>query len=89
MPRVINGEKRAPEEATVLQMKADIKIAIEKEVERQKLSRKKLAQVLDIQHLLISDLLTGRVSKMAINKLVKYAHRLGVNLSLRSSREQS
>ena len=71
-----------PEEAALLQLKTDIKVAIEKEVGRRKLSRKKLAQELDIQQPQVSDLLTGKVSKMTIDKLMKYAHRLGMKVEI-------
>ena len=37
------------EEAAILQLKTNVKVAIEREVERRKLTRKKLAQELDVQ----------------------------------------
>lgn len=74
------------EEAILLQLKTDMKIAIEREVRRLKLTPKKLAQLLDIQQPQVSDLLTGKVSKMTIDKLTKYAHRLGMSIELKAKR---
>ena len=74
------------EESILLQLKTDLKIAIEREVRRRKLSPKKLAQLLDIQQPQVSDLLTGKVSKMTIDKLTKYAHRLGMSIELKAKR---
>ena len=76
------------EEAVLLQLKTDIKIAIEKEVNRRKLTRKKLGQVLDIQQPQVSDLLSGKVSKMTIDKLMKYAHRLGMSVEMKAQRSR-
>ena len=72
------------EEARILLLKTDMKIAIEREVRRRKITPKKLAQVLDIQQPQVSDLLTGKVSKMTIDKLMKYALRLGLNVEFKA-----
>lgn len=72
------------EEARILLLKTDIKIAIEREMRRRKITPKKLAQVLDIQQPQVSDLLTGKVSKMTIDKLTKYALRLGLNVKFQA-----
>ena len=73
------------EEAALLQLKTDLKIAIEREVAKQKLTPKKLGQILDIQHSQVSDLLTGKVSKMTVDKLTKYAHRLGMTVVVKAN----
>ena len=72
------------EEAVLLQLKTDLKIAIEREIERRKLTPKKLVQVLDIQQSQVSDLLTGKVSKMSVDKLTKYLHRMGVKVEFKT-----
>ncbi len=72
------------EEAALLQLKTDLKIAIEREVKRRKLTPKKLTQVLDIQQSQVSDLLTGKVSKMTVDKLTKYLHRMGVKVEIKT-----
>jgi predicted XRE-type DNA-binding protein len=72
------------EEAALLQLKTDLKIAIEREAERRKLTPKKLAQILDVQQPQVSDLLTGKVGKMTIDKLTKYAHRLGMRVEVKT-----
>ena len=77
------------EEAVILQLKTDMKIAIEREAKRRKLSPKKLAQALDIQQPQVSDLLTGKVSKMTLDRLMKYAHRLGMKVELNAKRTRA
>ena len=72
------------EEAALLQLKTDVKIAIEREVARRKLSPKELCRELNVQQPQVSDLLTGKVAKMTIDKLMKYAHRLGMTVELRA-----
>ena len=72
------------EEAALLQLKTDLKIAIEREVERRQLTPKKLVQVLDIQQSQVSDLLTGKVSKMSVDKLTKYLYRMGVKVEIKT-----
>lgn len=74
----------SPEEASLLQLKTDLKIAIEREVVRNKLTPKKLSLLLDIQQSQVSDLLTGKVSKMSVDKLTKYLYRLGVTVELKT-----
>ncbi len=72
------------EEAVLLQLKTDLKIAIEGEVERRNLTPKKLAQLLDIQQSQVSDLYTGKLSKMTVDKLTKYLYRLGVRVEIKT-----
>jgi len=72
------------EEAALLQLKTDLKIAIEREAKRRKLTPKKLTQVLDIQQSQVSDLLTGKVSKMSVDKLTKYLYRMGVSVEIKT-----
>lgn len=72
------------EEAALLQLKTDLKIAIEREVARRKLTPKRLGQELDIQQSQVSDLLTGKVSKMSVDKLTKYLHRMGVKVEIKT-----
>jgi len=76
------------EEAALLQLKTDLKIAIEREVKRRKLTPKKLVQVLDIQQSQVSDLLTGKVSKMSVDKLAKYLHRMGVSVEIKTKADK-
>lgn len=74
------------EDARLLQKKTDLKIAIEREAMRQKLSPKQLASVLNISQSQVSDLMTGKVSKMTLDKLFKYLHRLGMKLEMKPAR---
>ncbi len=77
------------DEAAVMQLKTDLKIAIEKQVQSRRLTRKQLVQVLDAQPSQISDLLTGKLSSISIDKLTKYANRLGIAVQLKTSIKKS
>lgn len=74
-----------PEEAELLQAKAKLKIQIECEARRRRLSPKALAEILGIRQSQVSDLLTGKVSKMTLDKLFKYGHRLGMKVDIKAA----
>lgn len=75
-----------PEEAAILQLKTSLKIEIERVIQQEKLSPKKVAQILDVQQSQVSDLLTGKVSKMTVDKLAKYLHRLGRSVEFKTKK---
>ena len=78
----------SPEEAAILELKTTLHIEIMKEIKRQKLTARKLEKVLDVPQPRVSELMTGRISKMSIDKLAKYLHRLGreVRITTKKSR---
>ena len=67
----------SPEEAAVLELKLKLHIEIMKEIKRQKITPRKLERVLDVPQPRVSELIGGKISKMSIDKLTKYLHRLG------------
>jgi predicted XRE-type DNA-binding protein len=68
----------SPEEAAVLKVKADLMIAIQKVVRKKKYSQRRLTEILDEHQPVISNLLRGNISQMSIEKLLRYARRLGL-----------
>jgi predicted XRE-type DNA-binding protein len=70
------------EEAALLQLKTRLQVEIERIAVKRELTPKALGKVLDIQQPQVSDLLTGKVSKMTVDKLTKYLYRLGVSVEL-------
>jgi len=66
-----------PDEAAVMELKLSLHREIMKEVEKQKLTPKKVGQALGIQQPQVSDLLCGKVSKKSVDLLTKYLCRLG------------
>jgi predicted XRE-type DNA-binding protein len=71
-------------QASELRMRADLLDAILRVVERHKLTQKQLAVVLDDHHPNISDLVNGRIAKFSIEKLVRYADRLGIETTVKT-----
>ena len=65
------------EEAAVLELKTSLHIEIMKVVKRKKLTARQLEKVLDVPQSRVSELMTGKISKMSVDKLTKYLHRLG------------
>lgn len=72
------------EEALLLQLKTQLQVEIERVVAKRELTPKALAKVLDIQQPQVSDLLTGKVSKMTVDKLTKYLYRLGMSVEFKT-----
>ena len=67
----------SPEEAAVLELKLKLHIEIMKEIKRQKLTPRKLERILEVPQPRVSELIGGKISKMTVDKLTKYLHRLG------------
>ena len=65
-------------EASELRMRADILDAILRVIQRHKLTQLKLAVILDDHQPNMSDLMNGKIAKFSIEKLVRYADRLGI-----------
>lgn len=71
------------EQAAVLEVKRALHGEIMKVVEKQKLTSRQLEKLLDIPQPRASELLTGKISRMTVDRLTKYLYRLGrqVNVS--------
>ena len=65
------------EEAAVLRLKTTLHLEILKVVKKRKLTGRELEKLLDEPQPRVSELLTGKISKMTADKLTKYLHRLG------------
>ena len=76
------------EEAAILELKVTLHIEIMKEIKRQKLTPRKLEKILDVPQPRVSELMGGKISKMSVEKLTKYLHRLGreVKVTTKKSR---
>ena len=64
-------------EAAVLELKYTLHSEIEKEIKRQKLTRKQVGRILDIEQPHVSDLFRGKITKMTCDRLTKYLRQLG------------
>jgi predicted XRE-type DNA-binding protein len=76
----------SPEKALALKFKAKILTAILDEVARRKFRQRQLGELLDEHQPVVSNLLRGKVSQMSLEKLLIYAHRLGLSLDVRHAR---
>ena len=79
----------SPEEALALEFKARILDAILDEVKRKKYRQAQLVEILDEYQPVVSNLLRGKITQMSIEKLLIYAHRLGLSLGVRRSRDHT
>jgi predicted XRE-type DNA-binding protein len=67
------------EEAAALRIKAGILTALLERIRRRRYTQKQLAGLLGEYQPNISNLLNGKISKMSIEKLLNYAHRLNMD----------
>jgi predicted XRE-type DNA-binding protein len=75
-----------PEVAAALKVKACLMSAIVEEVRRKRYTQRQLTQILDEHQPVISNLLRGEISHMSIEKLLKYANRLNLGVTIRTVR---
>jgi len=79
----------SPDEALALEFKARILDAILDEVKRKKYRQAQLVEILDEYQPVVSNLMRGKISQMSIEKLLIYAHHLGLSLDVRRSRDHT
>lgn len=72
----------SPTEAAALKIKAKILSALLARIRQQRYTQKQLAQILDEHQPNISNLLSGKISKMSIEKLLSYAQRLNLETAV-------
>jgi predicted XRE-type DNA-binding protein len=70
-------------EATALKIKADLLDAIRSEIERKQHTQRDLVAILDEHQPVVSNLLRGRIAQVSIERLLRYADRLGMRASLK------
>jgi len=69
-------------EASALKIKAKILSALLERIRQQNYTQVRLVEILDDYQPNISNLLNGKISKMSIEKLLAYAHRLNLNADI-------
>lgn len=75
-----------PKKALALKFKAKILTAILDEVKRRKYRQAQLVKLLDEHQPVVSNLLHGKITQMSIERLLIYAHRLGLSLDVHRAR---
>ena len=70
-------------EATALKFKAVLLDAIRAEIERRSYTQRQLVNILDEHQPAVSNLMRGRINQVSIEKLLRYADRLGMRARLK------
>jgi predicted XRE-type DNA-binding protein len=74
-----------PDEAAVLQMRADLMAELRKVIKARKLTQAKAAKILKISQSRVSDLMTGKWEKFSLEMLITLATRAGLHVSLKTA----
>lgn len=75
------------EEAAGLRIKARILSALQDRIRRQRYTQAQLVDLLEDYQPNISNLVNGKISKMSIEKLLAYAHRLNLQAEITMKRK--
>jgi predicted XRE-type DNA-binding protein len=70
-------------EATALKFKADLLDALRAEIERRSYTQRQLVNILDEHQPAVSNLMLGKIDRVSIEKLLRYADRLGMRARLK------
>ena len=74
-----------PEEAAILQMRADLMADLRKFIKIRKLTQTKAAEVLGISQSRVSDLITGKWERFSLEMLITLATRAGMQVTLKKA----
>ena len=75
----------SPDEAAVLQMRADLMADLRKVIKARKLTQAKAAKILKVSQSRVSDLMTGKWEKFSLEMLITLATRAGMHVSLKTA----
>jgi predicted XRE-type DNA-binding protein len=75
----------SPDEAAVLQMRADLMADLRKFIKTKKLTQAKAAEILGVSQSRVSDLIRGKWERFSLEMLIILATRAGMHVSLRKA----
>jgi predicted XRE-type DNA-binding protein len=75
----------APDEAAILQMRADIMAELRKLIKERKLTQARAAEILGVSQSRVSDLIRGKWEKFSLEMLITLATRAGMRVSLKTA----
>jgi predicted XRE-type DNA-binding protein len=75
----------SPEEAAILQMRADLMTKLRKFIETRKITQADAAKILCISQSRVSDLVRGKWERFSLEMLVTLATRAGMHISLKTA----
>lgn len=73
----------SPDEAAILQMRADLMADLRKFIKAKELTQAKAAEILGVSQSRVSDLIRGKWEKFSLEMLITLATRAGMRISLR------
>jgi predicted XRE-type DNA-binding protein len=75
----------SPEEAAILQMRADLMADLRRFIKAKKLTQAKAAEILGVSQSRVSDLIRGKWERFSLEMLITLATRAGMHVSLRKA----
>jgi predicted XRE-type DNA-binding protein len=75
----------SPDEAAILQIRADIMAELRRLIQDRKLTQAKAAEILGVSQSRVSDLITGKWEKFSLEMLITLATRAGMHVILRTA----
>jgi len=75
----------SPDEAAVLQMRADLMSDLRKFIKAKRLTQAKAAEILAVSQSRVSDLIRGKWERFSLEMLITLATRAGMHVSLRKA----
>jgi len=75
----------SPEEAAILQMRADLMADLRNWIKAKRLTQAKAAEILGVSQSRVSDLIRGKWERFSLEMLITLATRAGMHVSLRKA----
>jgi predicted XRE-type DNA-binding protein len=75
----------SPDEAAILQMRADLMADLRKFIKAKRLTQAKAAEILGVSQSRVSDLIRGKWERFSLEMLIILATRAGMRVSLRKA----
>jgi predicted XRE-type DNA-binding protein len=75
----------SPDEAAVLQMRADLMADLRKFIKAKKLTQAKAAEILGVSQSRVSDLIRGKWERFSLEMLITLATRAGMRVTLKKA----
>ena len=75
----------SPDEAAILQMRADLMADLRKFIKAKRLTQAKAAEILGVSQSRVSDLIRGKWERFSLEMLITLATRAGMRVSLRKA----
>ena len=73
----------SPDEAAILQMRADLMTDLRKLIKTKKLKQAKAAEILGVSQSRVSDLMRGKWEKFSLEMLISLATKAGMQITLK------